>query len=125
MREFQDKRQWKRTFKSRYFIALLIIMAVLIAHGVWNAYSRYARSAVAVNNLEMEKDRLMQRQDDLDHSVQTLQTPEGVDREIRSTYGLVRPGEELIVVVGANEGSTSDYNSIKKGWWSRFVSLFK
>jgi len=125
MREFQDKRQWKRTFKSRYFIAFLIVIAMFIAHGVWNAYGRYVRSAVAVNNLKTEKNRLIQRQDDLDHSVQTLQTPEGVDREIRSTYGLVRPGEELIVVVGANEGSTSDSDSIKKGWWSRFMSIFK
>ena len=98
---------------------------MFIAHGVWNAYGRYVRSAVAVNNLKTEKNRLIQRQDDLDHSVQTLQTPEGVDREIRSTYGLVRPGEELIVVVGANEGSTSDSDSIKKGWWSRFMSIFK
>ena len=125
MREFQEKRQWKRTFKSRYFIVFLIILIILIGHGVWNAYVRYARSEATVANLENEKGRLVERERDLALRVAALETPEGVDREIRTTYGLIKPDEELIVVVGSRTDSTSGTGLMEKGWWDKFLDLFR
>lgn len=125
MREFQEKRQWKKTFKSRYFIIFLIILIGLIAHGIWNAYARYVRSEAVVTNLEAEKGRLLDRQNDLERNIEALQTREGIDREIRATYGLVQPGEELIIVVGGQEGSTSGDTTFEKSWWDKFLDLFR
>lgn len=125
MREFQEKRQWKKTFKSRYFIIFLIGLMGLVAHGLWNAYIRYTKSEAVVTNLEAERDRLLNRQHDLERNIEALQTKEGVDREIRMTYGLIQPGEELIILVGDRESSTSDDTIIQKGWWERFVDLFR
>jgi len=125
MREFQDKRQWKRTFRSRYFILFLLVPIALIAHGVWNAYVRYERSASTVVSLEREKARLVERQRDLSRSTAALATPEGIDREIRTTYGLVKPGEELIVVVGADQVATSDSDVASRGWWDMFLDFFR
>ena len=125
MREFQDKRYWKVFFKSRYFIVLLIIIIGLIAHGVWNAYVRYDRSVGLVTSLEAEKTRLVDRQRDLSYRVASLETPEGVDREIRNTYSLVKSGEELIVVVGDRSSESSDTASNKKSWWDKFLDLFR
>lgn len=125
MREFQEKRQWKRTFKSRYFIIFLFVLIVLIAHGLWNAYIRYTKSEAVVTNLETERTRLLSRQNDLERNIEALKTKEGIDREIRMTYGLIQPGEELIILVGEKESSTSDDSLIQKGWWDRFLDLFR
>jgi cell division protein FtsB len=125
MREFQEKRQWKRTFRSRYFIVLLLILIALIGHGVWNAYVRYARSEVTIASLETERERLRDRERDLTVRVDALETPEGVDREIRTTYGLVKPDEELIVVVGGRSDSTSGTGLTDKSWWDRILDLFR
>lgn len=125
MREFQNKRYWKVFFKSRYFIALLLVLIGLIVHGVWNVYVRYERSVGMVASLEAEKVRLVDRQRDLSYRVASLETPEGVDREIRTTYGLVKSGEELIVVVGDRSSESLDTTSNKKGWWDKFLDLFR
>jgi len=125
MREFQEKRQWKKTFKSRYFIIFLLILIVLIAHGLWNASIRYTKSEAVVTNLEAERERLLNRQTDLERNIEALQTKEGIDREIRMTYGLIQPGEKLIILVGEKESSTSDDNLAQKGWWDTFVDLFR
>ena len=125
MREFQEKRQWKKTFKSRYFIIFLLVLVVLIAHGVWNTYVRYTRTEVVVNNLELERDQLLDRQYSLERNIEALKTKEGIDREIRTTYGLVQPGEELIIIVGERENSTSGGAQIEKSWWGKLIDFFR
>lgn len=125
MREFQEKRRWKKAFKSRYFIVFLVMLVILISHGLWNAYTRYQRSEMVVENLRFEKERLLKRDEDLTRGIETLTTPEGIDREIRTTYGLVQPGEELIIVVGERNEGVSNVSPIEKSWWDKLLDLFR
>lgn len=101
------------------------MLVALLAHGVWNAYERYSRSEVAVAYLESEKERLIDREVRLSRSIDALSTQEGVEREIRSMYGMVRPGEELIIVVADRSSSSGEEVVKKEGWWDRFLGLFR
>ncbi|MFA6095314.1 MAG: septum formation initiator family protein [Candidatus Paceibacterota bacterium] len=125
MREFQERRKFKRFFKSRYAIAFLVVLVALMAKATYNAYLRYERSEEVVARVALEKADLEAREKALQASVRSLGTPQGVDKEIRSMYGMVREGESLIVVVGSDASSAEESRLGEESWWDRLVDLFK
>lgn len=124
MREFQQRRSWKKFFRSRYMIAILAILVILVGHGVWNAYGRYERSKEALEMLEREYTQLSDRKERALSATLALSSDDGLERELRSTYGLVREGENLIVIVDPRGDDADDTAVVESTWWEKLLSVF-
>ena len=103
-------------------LAILFIILILIAKGVWNIYGK-ERSAMA-DRIDTERQiaALRERQTFLENEVNRLKTKNGVEREIREKFNVKKEGEEVAVIV---DEPTDPDNEQKPSLTSRLASWFK
>lgn len=123
MREFQERRRIKKLLHSRYAILALAVVCLLVAHALWGAYQKYEKSREIALRMSADLAALQAREDSLTQSISALDTPEGREREIRSRFGVIKPGESMVVLVDDASGSREALPA-ERGWWSRFLGIF-
>ncbi len=124
MREFQERRRIKRFLHSRYAIIVLVVVCLLVARGVWSAYGKYEKSKEIADRARADLASLQTRQDSLSGEIDALATPEGKEREIRDRFGVVKPGEKMVVLVDDASATDQTAAASQSGWWERFMSFF-
>lgn len=122
--EFQEQRRIRKLFHSRYVLVILIILALLVARAVWGIYVKYERSRAITEKAQTDLVSLEDRQKMLALSIESLNTDEGKERELRDRFGVIKEGETLVVLVGDG----SDEKPLKrdeKSWWQKFLDYIK
>ncbi|MBX4209526.1 hypothetical protein KW799_02455 [Candidatus Parcubacteria bacterium] len=125
MREYQERRRLKRFLHSRYAIAALAVLCLLLTHAVWGAYQKYRKSGDISERIRSDVESLEARQASLSQSINALDTVEGREKEIRDRFGVVKDGERMVVLV---DDSSTDRQSASAagsgGWWSKLIGIF-
>lgn len=124
MREFQERRRIKKFLHSRYAIAVLIVLCLLMAKGVWGVFDKYEKSKALSDRTKAELSNLETRQKFLVQSTEALATDQGKEREIRDRFGVVKEGEKMVVIVDNSPTSSIDGDGGPKSWWDIFVGFF-
>lgn len=124
MREFQNKRDFRKMIYSRYTLILLFILIVILANAVLNSYNKYKRSAEENDKSQKELALIEQRTASLNKSIALLNTQDGKEREIRERFGLVKGDEKMVVFVNDTE-ATSNIPVTETHWWQFFTNFFK
>lgn len=117
--EFQEKRKVKKFMYSKVTLVVLVILTVLILKAVWSVYQKQQFTKDNLNKTASDYNNLKEREERLSREINWLKTENGIEQEIREKYGLVKPGEEVIVIVdkdnvddGANIPSESLWQKI-------------
>lgn len=124
MREFQERQHVKKLLHSRYAIGFLVVIALLVGRGVWGVHQKYSKSMDISTRMRNEAAALQAREDALKASIGSLATPEGREKEIRDRFGVVKPGEKMVVLVDQAGGQAAQPAPEAPGFWSRFFGLF-
>lgn len=124
MREFQERRRFKRLLHSRYAIAVLVILCILLGRAVWDVYGKYERSKEIRDRTKAELAALDTRQKLLNQGIADLNTDLGKEKEVRDRFGVVKEGERMIILVNGASGSANVSPAPEKSWWDRLVSFF-
>ena len=124
MREFQERRRIKKLLHSRYAIAVLVIIFILVSRGLWNVYVKYEKSRDLMARTETDVTALQDREASLQRSIDVLSTPEGKEKEALDRFGAVKEGEHIIVLVDDSATNSKELPPADDGWWSRFFNLF-
>ncbi|HEU5114497.1 MAG TPA: septum formation initiator family protein [Candidatus Paceibacterota bacterium] len=124
MREFQERRRIKRFLHSRYAIAVLAIVVLVLVRGVWNVYGKYEKSKEIADRMQSDLSSLQSRESSLSKQIDALSTPEGKEREIRDRFGVVKDGEKMVILVDDSTTSTQTAAAANTGFWSRFLGFF-
>ena len=88
-------------------IVLLSVGTVYLSLSTWRVYTRMVEVEGLREVAESERNALEARNNELKASLQALETPRGVEAEVRTRYPLVRPGE-IEFVLGESVSSTVD-----------------
>ncbi len=124
MKSFQDNRTSRKILESKPFLLLLGIL--VFAFG-WNIFGFWGKMEETKKNKEMAQAKVAELQaqkDKLSGDIAKLKTDEGVEANIREKFGLVKPGEQMIVVVDdKTPPPAAEKPSI--GLWGWMKSLFK
>ncbi|MCK5592317.1 MAG: septum formation initiator family protein [Candidatus Pacebacteria bacterium] len=131
MRKFFNKKQKKRQVQKVLFsLPMFVVLGgitVSMAVSVWNIKEK---AQITQNNLQKiteTYEELYAREVELAASVKTLRTSFGVESEIRDMYGLVKEGEEVIVIVdekNKKEENDEIETEIQESLWSRVLKIF-
>lgn len=127
MKEFQQRRFFRKIFLSRPVFVLFLAIFAIFALSVFRMYekSRYAslRNEAAENSL----DELKNRSDNLRAAVGMLDTEEGIEKELRDKFQIKKPGEEYVVILENNQVVPEGEEQPKEdfGFFKRFVDFFK
>lgn len=123
MREYQDRRRFKRFLHSRYAIAILGVICLVLLHSVWGLYQKYEKSKEIVARVQSNASLLQTRETSLSQSINDLNTQEGRENILRDQFGVVKEGEKMVVIVDDVSG-TDTAAKPSAGWWSRFLGFF-
>lgn len=75
-------------------------------------------------NAEENLNDLTQRKALVESKLNKLGTEEGFEAEVRDRYQLAKPGEEVIVLVNAQDSSKQSTTTKKTGLWETFTGWF-
>jgi len=125
MIEFQEKRKIKRWLYSKITLFFLIIFLVILLNSLWEVYNK---QEIAKNNLAKTAaslESLRGREKMLSSEIERLKTEDGTEAEVREKYGLVKPGEEVIVLSGQEESKSINSPSTQSDIWQKIFDWFK
>ena len=129
MKEFQHNNELGPVSRKRYskWIILLLLIAVFIVfRGLIGLYYRESTSGEEMGLVEAKKAELEKRYTDLSGKVNDLNTNEGLEREIRSKFDVVKPGETVLLVVDKEiPPQAPEETSVIKKLWNGVVGVFK
>jgi uncharacterized protein YpmB len=124
MRNFQRKRVWKNMMQSK---PVLILLGIVILIFAWNVFLFWNKMEGTSKNKKMVEDKvaeLEQQKEKLLSDIDSLSTVEGKEKVFRENFGLVKEGEEVIIVVEDRNSPTQKTES-PSGFFSFFKNLFK
>lgn len=117
MRKFESQKQIKSRIYSRTTLVVLLVLIILIAKGVFTLYLRNSESVTARENAEMKVKDLRERKQLLSSEIEKLNQEDGVDQEIREKFNVVKPGENVVLIVPDDIATTTEE---KPGIFTRF-----
>jgi len=117
-----------RLLYSKYFIAFLIIIFILVLIALGKESYRYFKVNQEIKNLEKRISELESNNEELIKMEKYFQSEEFLEKEARLKLNLTKPGEKLIIVKGAEEEieeiqqeEQKKISNIEK-WWKYFFS---
>lgn len=121
------KRSYRRILFSWGALAITLIVTFLGVRGVFEMYSKESLSRDRLIAAQKEQEDFRLRHASLSQAVSFLETDEGVESELRKKYRVVKPGEEVVLIVNdvPNEQDLPEQNVIHKNWYSRFLEYFR
>ena len=121
MREFQEKRKFKKIIYSGWLQAILGIVFLAL---VFSTVKVYKKSRINVQKSEEIKEELVKletRNAELAAEAARLGSESGKEGEIRKRFDVAKPGEKILVIVDKNsEDVKINGEDIKTGFFYRF-----
>lgn len=104
MFEFQKKKKIRKVIYSPLTLLFLIIVFFLALHGVWGVYKKEGLSSRNLEKEKMELEKIIIRERSLRASIDYLNTPQGIENEIRTKFRAVKEGERIAVIIDEGTG---------------------
>lgn len=115
------KKSW---FYAPWVAIILVIFVVWGTVSVVKAGLKQREAITLRNESQKELAELEQKQVDLNQKIEGLSTEQGLEAEVRQRYRVVKPGEQLVIVVDNKDISPNQ--TMKPSLWQRlrvFVGL--
>lgn len=118
MRKFEAQKQIKNRMYSRTTLVVLLFIIIFTARGVFNLYLRNQESVKALQDTKMKVKELTERKDQLSNEITKLNEDDGVEQEIREKFNVIKPGENVVLIVPDEAATTTvEKPSIFKRFW--------
>ncbi|MCX6703769.1 MAG: hypothetical protein NTV02_03740 [Candidatus Zambryskibacteria bacterium] len=123
MLDFQQKWKTKTFMYSRGVRIFLAVLALYSLFSVYRVYEKKQESEGDLRKVEQQTIVLSAKDTALVKSIDTLQTDEGLEAEIRSKYSVAKEQEQVVVLVEDQEKALST-STPKKSVWQKMRSFF-
>lgn len=126
MREFQEKRKFKKIVYSASFQIIFGLVVVFLIFSAIKAYKKSERSASKAEEIRKEILALEKRNAELMADTANMESDSGKEGEIRKRFDVAKPGEKILIIVDKNsEDVKMDNASDKDGFFSKIWLGFK
>ena len=102
MREFQEKRKFKKIIYSGWLQIVLGIILLALIFPTVKVYKKSRISAQKSAEIKEEIAKLEKRNAELAAEAARLESESGKEGEIRKRFDVAKPGEKIIVIVDKN-----------------------
>lgn len=124
MPSFHKKQRVKTFILSKVALLVLGVLTALLSMATWDVFQKARETEVRREQHEAELADLEEREAALRHELERLETPRGLEEEIRNKFDVAREGEGVIVVVDPRENSEQAAMVKNQSFWSRFIDIF-
>lgn len=120
MKEFQEKRKYKKIIYSGWLQIFLGIILLAVIFSTVKIYKKSRISAARHEEIKKEMAELEKRNAELEANVAKLESESGQEREIRKRFDVAKPGEKILVIVDkSSEDVKINGEENKIGFFSR------
>jgi cell division protein FtsB len=123
MRNFQQKRGFKYYMQSRPVLILLAIIVILFAWKILGLVNKLQETYKDKKIEEQKISDLEQRKAQLSGDINKLNTDKGKEEVIRNNFGMVKEGEQEIVIVDDKNQTASPQP--QGGFFAWLKNLFR
>ena len=123
MLDFQQKRKLRAFAYHRVTLVILAILVVFGIHSTWSVWQKERQSFELRKVAEDKNIELLSRQNDLTAKIYRMESPEGIEEEIRSKFDVAKENESLVIVLPDKISATSSQQGLSL--WNKFINLFK
>ena len=109
-------KQWRQGI----VIGLLLLIAFGLLSLIWGLAGKVQVAMEEAGKAQRQYQALEERKMALEANLAALVTPQGKDAAIRTSFGVARPGEEVIVVVPPEPVVATTTVS----WWQKILNWF-
>ena len=125
MRNFQEKRGWRKIVESKPFLILFGIVILIFS---WNVFGFWNKMQETVKNKNIVEDRvaiLKQQKENISSEINNLNTDQGKEKFFRENLGLAKDGEGVTVVVEEKKLPETQKDASPSWFFSFLKNLFK
>ena len=115
MREFQEKRKFKKLIYSGWLQIFLGIVLLALIFPAVKVYKKSRISADKAEEIKEEMAKLEKRNAELAAEAARLESESGREGEIRKRFDVAKPGEKIIVIVDKNSEDIKINGAENKG----------
>jgi cell division protein FtsB len=123
--EFQEKRKIKKILYSKVVLFILIVLISILLFKVWDVYKKQSLAFYNLSKAAASLEGLQVREKMLLSEIQKLKTEAGAEAEIREKYGLVKPSEEVILIVDGDQGVDPNSVSTPISFWQKVLDWLR
>lgn len=124
MLDFQQKRKAKSFMYNRITIGILFVIMLFTLRSTWSVYQKQRESEVLKAISEKKVMELELRKKEINDNIQALNTEEGLEKEIRSKFNVVKENENMVVIL--DDANKDNYEaSTTKSFWQKVKDFFK
>ena len=121
----EDRRKRHNTYLSWLAIAALLAIFIWLAHAVWGVFTKEQIAGAKMKEAEERLQKLEVREEALFQKVEDMETPRGVEAELREKYGVAREGEHVVIIAEDKPSNTSSASSQGiRSWWKAIKGWF-
>ena len=123
MLDFQQKRKLRAVMYHKAILVLLAILVLFFIHSTWVVYQKKRTSEKVMLASSQSLSDLKARETELESRINRLNTPAGLEEEIRSKFTVAKENEAMVIVVDDDNKNMST-TSQKLGFWQKIWNLF-
>jgi len=122
MRHFIKKQH--KTKSALFFVPVIILLGgacIVTGRATWNIYQKAQQAKQNTAIVAEEYNKLKNREQEIEAKINMLDTPLGVETEIRDKLGLAKEGEEIVVIIDESDPvkKVEVDNIAKKTFWGK------
>jgi hypothetical protein len=119
MLDFVQKRKVKSAMYNWITVGILSAITVIFMHSTWSVYQKKRESSEMKNAALERVEDLRSRDKDLSGKIARLDTPAGVEEEIRSKFSVAKENEAMVVIVDEDAPTTTAEKEPPATFWDR------
>jgi len=125
MRNFQEKNKFKRFMRSKPVLVILFFIVIAFTLNVINLTSKL-RDTYKNKKIEQEKIYdLEKRKLKLSSDIDRLGTEAGKEEAIRENFGMIKEGEDVIIIIEDKNKNEEPPVEPKKGFFYSLKNIFE
>lgn len=109
-----------KQLRQGILIGVTVLVACWLLSLIWGLIGKAQIAVGEAHDVQLQYKELEARKQALEANLSTLATDRGLDAVIRTTFGVAKPGEEVIVVVPPSTTTPVSTPS----WWQRILNWF-
>ncbi len=125
MRNFQEKNKFKDFMRSK---PVLVLLAIIVIAFLWNIIGLTGKLQETYKNKKIEQEKISDleaRKEKLSSDILKLGTDKGKEEVIRENFGMVKEGEQVMVIIDDKNQPETPKETGEKGIFSFLKNLFK
>jgi cell division protein FtsB len=125
MSEFNKKNEKYSFWHSPLMLFVLFLILIIFSYNLIGLFIKERETARnRVSELNKIND-LKQRKDALSSDINNLKTDKGIEEIVRDKFQVVKPGEQMVVIVdGESADSVNSTSEKSTGFWSYIKGIF-